>query len=106
MARPRHGEVWLADLGLAAKTRPVVIVLADDIDVSRNLTIYIPITTQARGGDLEVPLGHLKFLHPLSVANVQAIGALPVVRLERKLGAVDGERIVMIRTALRHALGL
>ncbi|MCZ7638669.1 MAG: hypothetical protein M5U12_23000 [Verrucomicrobia bacterium] len=29
--RPRHGEVWLADLGLAAKTRPVVVLLADDL---------------------------------------------------------------------------
>ena len=26
------GEVWLADLGLAAKTRPVVIVSRDDPD--------------------------------------------------------------------------
>jgi hypothetical protein len=27
---PRHGEVWLADMGLAAKVRPVVLLLADE----------------------------------------------------------------------------
>jgi mRNA interferase MazF len=29
---PHPGEVWLADLGLAAKTRPVVIVSREDPD--------------------------------------------------------------------------
>jgi hypothetical protein len=35
-----------------------------------------------------VPLGHLPFLDPESVANVQAIGSLPSVRFEKRLGAV------------------
>ena len=26
-----HGEVWLADMGLAGKLRPVVVILADDL---------------------------------------------------------------------------
>jgi mRNA interferase MazF len=41
---PRPGEVWLADLGLAAKTRPVVIVSRHDPDAPRALTIYVPLT--------------------------------------------------------------
>jgi mRNA-degrading endonuclease toxin of MazEF toxin-antitoxin module len=32
---PRPGEVWLADLGLAAKTRPVVIVSRYDPEAPR-----------------------------------------------------------------------
>ncbi len=36
---PKHGEVWLADLGLAAKTRPVVIVSRDDSNPPRKLVI-------------------------------------------------------------------
>jgi mRNA interferase MazF len=36
------GEVWLADLGLAAKTRPVVIVSHYDADSPRALAIYVP----------------------------------------------------------------
>ncbi len=50
---PRPGEVWLADLGLAAKTRPVVIVSRHDPDAPRALTIYVPLTTQNRGSRYE-----------------------------------------------------
>jgi len=43
---PRPGEIWLADLGLAAKTRPVVIVSREDADPPRSLVLYVPLTTQ------------------------------------------------------------
>ena len=44
--RTKLGDVWLADLGLAAKVRPVVIVSRDDPDPPRALVIYVPLTTQ------------------------------------------------------------
>ena len=68
---PRPGEVWLADLGLAAKTRPVVIVSRYDPDAPRALIIYVPLTTQNRGSKYEVALPSLRFLREASVANVQ-----------------------------------
>ena len=80
---PRHGEVWLADLGMAGKTRPVVVLLADDLDAPRTLIIHVPVTRQSRGSALEIPLGHLGFLDIDSVANVQVIGALPRARFEK-----------------------
>jgi mRNA interferase MazF len=52
---PRPGEVWLADLGLAAKTRPVVIVSRYDPDSPRALVLYIPLTTQNRISPYEIP---------------------------------------------------
>jgi mRNA interferase MazF len=100
---PRPGEVWLADLGLAAKTRPVVIVSRHDPDAPRALTIYVPLTTQNRGSRYEVALPKLTFLAELSVANVQGIASLPVTRLERKLGEVPPEVLVQIRKALAFA---
>ena len=27
---PRHGEIWLVDMGMAAKTRPSVVLIADN----------------------------------------------------------------------------
>ena len=83
---PHPGEVWLADLGLAAKTRPVVIVSRHDPYAPRALAIYVPLTTQKRGSNYEVELPQLSFLRETSVANVQGIGSLPMTRLERKLG--------------------
>lgn len=81
---PRPGEVWLADLGLAAKTRPVVIVSRHDPDAPRALTIYVPLTTQNRGSRYEVELPRLHFLHETSVANVQGVASIAVTRLKRK----------------------
>lgn len=83
---PRPGEVWLADLGLAAKTRPIVILSRPDPEAPRALTIYVPLTTQNRGSKYEVELPQLGFLREVSFANVQGIASLPPTRLERRLG--------------------
>src|SRR5574337_1709922 len=53
---PQPGEIWLADLGLAAKTRPVVIVSRSDPDPPRALIFYVPLTTQYRQSPYEVVL--------------------------------------------------
>ena len=58
----KPGEVWLADLGLAAKTRPVVILSQDDPQAPRALVTYVPLTTQNRGSPYEIELGNLRFL--------------------------------------------
>lgn len=100
------GEVWLADLGLAAKTRPVVIVSRRDDDAPRALVIYVPLTTQHRGSRYEVVLPALSFLREASVANVQGISSLPQVRLERRLGKVPDSALKEIRAAISFALEL
>ena len=77
----RPGEIWLADLGLAAKTCPVVIVSREDPDPPRSL-------------DRE------------SVANVQGLGSLPTVRLERKIGRLSVGIMEQLKDALAFALDL
>jgi mRNA interferase MazF len=102
---PRPGEVWLADLGLAAKTRPVVIVSRHDPDAPRALAIYVPLTTQNRRSKYEIELPRLPFLRETSIANVQGIGSLPATRLERKLGELPAEVLRQIRDAILLAIG-
>ena len=53
---PRQSEIWLADMGLAGKRRPVVVMLSDSVRVERTLIIQVPITTQNRGSVLEISL--------------------------------------------------
>ena len=103
---PQPGEVWLADLGLAAKTRPVVIGSRYDPDAPRALILYVPLTTQNRRSDYEVALLNVNFLDRNSVANVQGLGSLPRARLERKLGVIPDELMVQIKSALAFALDL
>lgn len=97
----KQGEVWLADLGLAAKTRPVVILSRDDPQAPRALVTYIPLTTQDRGSPYEIGLGNLRFLRETSVANIQGIGSLPVIRLQRRLGLLPVETLDRIKQAIR-----
>ncbi len=85
----KPGEVWLADLGLAAKTRPVVILSRDDPQAPRALVVYVPLTTQNRGSRYEVELGRLRFLKEMSVANIQCLGSIPAIRLQRRLGLLS-----------------
>ena len=103
---PKPGEVWLADLGLAAKTRPVVIVSRLDPNPPRVLAIYVPLTTQYRDSAYEVALPKLSFLKRDSFANVQGIGSVPTARLERKLGDLPLSTLEEIRTAIRFALDM
>ena len=97
--KPESGEVWLADLGLAAKTRPVVIVSRYDPDPPRSLVIYVPLTSQNRNSKYEVELPNISFLDKLSVANVQGIGSLSTIRLEYKLGKLSDEILTKIKKA-------
>jgi len=103
---PRHGEVWLVDMGMVAKTRPAIVLIADNLNASRSLIIHIPITQQNRGSELEIPRGHLPFLDPKSVANVQGIGSLPAARFEKQLGVVPEVDLKKIKTALLKACAL
>jgi mRNA interferase MazF len=103
---PQPGEVWLADLGLAAKTRPVVIVSRQDPDPPRALVLYVPLTTQNRLSPYEVTLPRLPFLDRDSVANVQGLASMPTVRLERKLGSLSKDAMARLKIALAFALDL
>ncbi len=103
---PQPGEVWLADLGLAAKTRPVIVVSRLDPDPPRALVIYVPLTTQNRMSQYELELPKLPFLDRVSVANVQGLGSIPVIRLERRLGRVPAEVLAKLKATLSFALDL
>lgn len=103
---PQPGEIWLADLGLAAKTRPIVIVSRQDPDPPRALVLYVPLTTQRRDSPYEVPIPRLPFLDRESVANVQGLGSLPTVRLERRIGRLSVGIMGQLKDALAFALDL
>jgi mRNA interferase MazF len=102
--RPGPGEVWLADLGIAGKMRPVIIVSRSDEDPPRDLVVYVPCTSQ--NSRYEVDVSELPFMRSEGVANVQGMASIPRRRLERKLGTVPDKLLEKIREALRFALDL
>ena len=103
---PKPGEIYLVDLGMAAKVRPAVVVSRYDPDSPRALAILVPLTTEYRESDYEVPLGKLRFLTKDSWANTQGTMSVGYERLLRPLGSVTSARLTQIKTALRYALEL
>jgi mRNA interferase MazF len=62
-----------------------------------------PLTTQNPGSRYEIELGGVRFLSEISAANVQGIGSIPAVRLQRRLGLLSTEILVRINQATRFA---
>lgn len=69
----RPGEIWLPDLGLAAKTRPVIIVSREDSDAPRTLANTFLLTTQNSNNPCQVAIPRPAFLNEISVAILQGI---------------------------------
>jgi mRNA interferase MazF len=103
---PAAGEVYLVDLGMVAKERPMVVVSRNDPDAPRALSICVPFTTQNRGSRYEVAVGRSSFLTEPSWANVQGAMAVGNEKLLRRLGSLTAAQFSNVKDALRYALDL
>lgn len=101
---PRQGEIWLADLGMAAKVRPVVIVSRNDDNPPRQLFVYVPCTSQNRGSAYEVALTGAGDMTDGTVVNVQGVGSLPRPRFLRRLASLPPSEYKKIEHAPRFLL--
>ena len=101
MNQPKRAEVWLVDLGLAAKVRPCLVVSIEPQDTDRALVTLVPHTTSLRGTRFEsaVPV---PFLKP-GAFDVQGIVTVPSVKLLRRLGNLRSEQIAAVESASQLA---
>jgi mRNA interferase MazF len=70
------GEVWIADFGLAAKQRPVLLLAFPQAQDARALVVVVPSTSQIRGFRGEVDIGKPRWLPKRSAANVQGFASI------------------------------
>ena len=103
---PKVGEVWYADLGLAAKNRPVLVLACPEEASARVLVVVAPLTSQIRGRAGEVPLGDVRWLPKPSAVNVQGLASFDPNRLERRLGVCTADQMRSVKQALRQLLNL
>jgi mRNA interferase MazF len=101
---PARGEVWLFDLGMAAKTRPALIVSVAFSDLDRAIVTVVPHTTKVRGSTFEVSV-RVPFLKP-GAFLVQGVSTYPTAWAIRRLGALTREQMELIMTSLANWLGL
>lgn len=101
---PNRGEVWLVDLGYAAKVRPCLVVSIPALEEDRALVTLVPHTTKARGSRFEVDV-EAKFLRS-GVFDAQNLVTIPYVKLIRKLGVLSSEQLSQVEDAFVFWLGL
>ena len=104
MSLPERGEVWLADLGFAAKVRPVLVVSVPFADRDYALIQVVPHTAHPRGAQFEVPLP-VRFLET-GAFNVQGMLAVPAVKFLRRLGTLAPAQMSEVEAMIERWLGL
>lgn len=104
--RCKVGEVWWADLGIAAKSRPVLVLACPRSGDARNLLVVVPLTSQIREATGEVALGPVRWLPKLSAVNVQGIASFDPGKLIHRMGFCTSDQMAAVKQALRDMLEL
>lgn len=104
MNTPLRGEVYMVDLGLAAKVRPCVVLSVPLDDSDRSLVTVIPHTTAVRQSRFEIAVP-ARFLRP-GAFDAQAIVTVPTVRLMNRLGMFSAEQLGPIERGVCAWLGI
>ena len=102
----KPGEVYRADLGMATKVRPVLIVSREDANRPRDLVLGVPLTTENRGSQYDVTMPRVRFLREISTANIQGLQAFRPAELKGPIGQFQSEAIDAVKRALRWAMDL
>jgi len=101
---PQRGEVWLADLGMVAKMRPVLVLSVQFGDRDYALFHIVPHTTTVRGSQFETAIP-APWLKP-GVFNVQGSQSIPRANLIRLLGTLNQTQLASVEHAMRRWLGI
>ena len=104
MSDPNRGEVWRADLGMAGKVRPVLVISVPCGEGDYALVTVVPHTTANRGAQFEV-LAEVPFLQA-GAFNVQGMLEVPTAKFIRRLGSVRIDQLQQVEATVRPWLGL
>jgi len=101
---PQRGEVWLVDLGLAAKIRPCVVFSVPIQGEERSLITLIPHTTAVRDSRFEAAV-NVRALRP-GAFDAQGIVTVPTVRLVRPITTLTTDQMQTVETHVCAWLGI
>ena len=104
MPRANPGEVWIVDLGLAAKVRPCLVLSDYPKDDELSLVIIVPHTTAVRKNRREVSIP--KTFLEAGAFHLQQLQAVPIVRLQRRIGELTDQELRLVRSKLSELLHL
>ena len=102
--RINRGEIWLVDLGLAAKMRPALILSVEFRDDERAVHTYVARTTSLRGGRFEVP--HTGALFKPGAFDAQNLGTVPEAKLIKLLTRLNDHTLEQVEAAVARWLDI
>lgn len=104
MRYPERGEVWLVDLGMAAKIRPCLVISGRIDDVARAVITLVPHTTSTRGTGFEAAVA-THFLKA-GAFDAQGLVTVPVNRAIRILGKLTSLQMQSVEVVVCRWLEL
>jgi mRNA interferase MazF len=102
MPAVNRGEIWLIDFGLAAKTRPALLLTGQPANNELDLVTVLLHTTALRGNRWELSIPK-PFLKP-GAFHLQQIQTVSTVKLERRLGVLTEAEMNRVLDALPERL--
>jgi len=104
MPSVKAGEVWLIDFGIAAKVRPALLPTGNPGTDELDLITVLLHTTALRGNrwELNIPKPFLR----TGAFHLQQIQTISTAKLERRLGELKTDEMLMIKEALLNRLNL
>ena len=101
-----RGDVVLVDLGSVAKIRPCLVVSINSPDSQRNMSVVVPMTTEIRGGECEVPFPKPRWLKEKSVINVLGISGVDNAKIIRRIAPFPAPELERVFETIARMLGL
>ncbi len=102
----KRGDVWEAELGGKAGTRPVVILTRNAVIQYLNKITVAEITTPGKGYPTEVDIDHQANLSRHSFAQLDNVQTVPKQRLTKYLGTLNEDLLKAIGQKRVLALNL
>lgn len=90
----KRGEVWMVDLGLAAKVRPCLLLTDEPEDDELALVTILSHTTSVRGSRWELRID--KHFLKSGAFHLQQIHSVGVTKLERRMGALTAGEMALV----------
>jgi len=106
MIKFKRGDVVIVDLGMVAKSRPGVVVSIARPDSQRNMSIIVPISTEIRNGETEIPLGKVPWLRQESVIQLLWIRGVDNAKIEHNITTLNPDIFRKVEDGLARILGL
>lgn len=104
MKAPPRGDVWLVDLGMAAKVRPCLVISVPTDSNDRSIVTLVPHTTSLCGLRFEVAVP-VRFLKA-GAFDAQGLVTIPSAWFIRRVGALSDAQLHGVEVAVGNWLGL